>query len=106
MPWKRGNCSVEVELANVQGWIEDADPKLNGNGRPGLFETVSEWKGQIRLVTALVILFGALSSIGMLILGLLEYNRQVQQHMLIPPALGHHEEPQNATNEGVDSARP
>jgi len=37
MPWRRGNGSVEVELASVQTWIETNDPVLNGrNGDKGL----------------------------------------------------------------------
>lgn len=37
MPWVRGKGTVQVELANVQSWIETNDPVLNGkNGDPGM----------------------------------------------------------------------
>ena len=37
MPWKRGKGTVEVELANVQSYIETVDPILYGqNGNPGM----------------------------------------------------------------------
>ena len=40
MPWKRGTGSVEVELSNVQSWIEQTDRVLNGeNGEKGLIRT-------------------------------------------------------------------
>lgn len=37
MSWKRGNASLPVEIANIQSWIETADPDLYGqNGDPGV----------------------------------------------------------------------
>jgi len=37
MPWKRGNRDTDTELANVQSWVESADPILFGkNGDPGV----------------------------------------------------------------------
>lgn len=32
MSWERGKGSVEVELANVQSYIESIDPELRGDG--------------------------------------------------------------------------
>ena len=43
MSWVRGKGSVEVELANIQSWIERIDPILNGNGRPGLLTVISDY---------------------------------------------------------------
>jgi len=37
MPWKRGIADTDTELANVQSWVETADPILFGkNGDPGV----------------------------------------------------------------------
>ena len=37
MAWRRGNGSVDIELANTQSWIEGADTDLYGqNGDPGM----------------------------------------------------------------------
>lgn len=37
MPWKRGNKDTDTELANVQSWIEYADPIFFGkNGDVGM----------------------------------------------------------------------
>ena len=41
MPWERGEGSVEVELANIQSWVERIDVELNGkNGGDGV---IREW---------------------------------------------------------------
>jgi len=42
MSWKRGKGSVEVELANVQSYIEMVDPDLRGDGKgdPGVIQIV------------------------------------------------------------------
>lgn len=48
MSWKRGNGTVEVELSNVQSWIEAVDPDLNGqNGNPGIIRMVRENKAAL-----------------------------------------------------------
>lgn len=45
MSWKRGTGTVEVELSNVQSWIETVDPELCGqNGNPGIIRMVRETK--------------------------------------------------------------
>ena len=37
MPWKRGNRDADTELANLQSWVEMADPIFFGkNGDSGM----------------------------------------------------------------------
>lgn len=45
MSWRRGTGTVQVELSNVQSWIEATDPELNGqSGVPGIIRIVRETK--------------------------------------------------------------
>jgi len=56
MPWQRGEGSLEVELSNVQSWVEAIDPKLNGNGRKGLIEQF--WEDRAFIKGAMWVLMG------------------------------------------------
>ena len=76
MPWKRGTGSVEVELSNVQSWIEQTDRVLNGeNGEKGLiriFQTDKDKQAQrdedmMRLFKIIVWVFGPTSALGLLL---------------------------------------
>lgn len=43
MSWKRGKGTVEVELANLQSYVENIDPDLRGDGNdPGVIAIVRE----------------------------------------------------------------
>ena len=48
MAWRRGNKSVEVELANVQSWVEDRDEVLDE-----MIASYQQRKGNQRLLIIL-----------------------------------------------------
>ena len=59
MAYERGSGSVEVELARVQSWIEQADPDLYGrNGDDGVIREHRENRANLRMAVALCAIFG------------------------------------------------
>jgi hypothetical protein len=58
MPWKRGDDTVEVELANVQTWIESTDIELHGNGSKGMIRQFWEDRSYIKGAVAVLMFFG------------------------------------------------
>ena len=68
------NGSFDEQWGAVKSAVIDHHAVLHGNGREGILDSVVGWRAQMRLVILLVALFGTLSTVGLVILGVLEYN--------------------------------
>jgi hypothetical protein len=77
--------SFDEQWGMVKGAVRDHHASLYGNGQPGVVDFVSATKGQLRLLIILVTAFGVLCGTGMLVLGLLEYNRQSKSGLVENP---------------------
>lgn len=61
MAYERGQGTVEVELARVQSWVEQADPDLYGrNGDDGVIREHRDARANLKLAVILCGLFGGL----------------------------------------------
>lgn len=88
----------DEDFAVMRNLVGQHEATLHGNGQPGVVDFISGIKGQMRLLVLLVTISGVVSGIGLLVLGILEYNRQVEHNMIHPPAIFH-----SATSEPVVS---
>lgn len=73
----------------MRNLVGQHEATLHGNGQPGVVDFISGIKGQMRLLVLLVTISGVVSGIGLLVLGILEYNRQVEHNMIHPGAFFH-----------------
>jgi hypothetical protein len=56
MAYFRGSGSVEVELARVQSWVEDADPRIDAveKAQEKVQSDIDGWKGSQRVIIWLI----------------------------------------------------
>lgn len=79
--WDRAGGTVRTALVQH-------DHVLYGrNGDEGIVTMVFAYRAQLRLIVWLLGIFGPLCAVGMLIIAGLEYNRQVHQNLITPPAI-------------------
>lgn len=91
--------SFEEQWGTVKSAVREHDAILKGNGQEGLVSKVTGREAQIRLLMALVTIFGILTTGGMFVVGILEYNRQVHQNLISPQKIFGSLEPQQAHNQ-------
>lgn len=65
--------TFEEQWGIVKSAVKDHHVLLHGNGKEGLVQTVTGWQAQARLIVGLVVGFGSVSTIGLVVLGILEY---------------------------------
>jgi len=86
-------------MAVVKDKVQDHHSALYGNGKDGILDYVIGQRALMRTLVNLAIIFGTLFTLGLAIVALLEYNRQVKQNIIQPPAIFHSQsDPVNARN--------
>lgn len=78
---------VDATEAMLKDKVQEHHAAIYGNGKEGLMDWMAGLKGQFRLLLIFITLFGLLTAGGTLFVGILEYNRQVQQHLLHFPVM-------------------
>lgn len=95
--WPREE-DMESTMALVKDKVQDHHSALYGNGKDGILDYIVGQRALMRNLVTLALVFGTLFTAGLFVIAVLEYNRQVQQHLLQPPQIFHSQgqEPVNA----------
>lgn len=85
--------TFEEQWGAIKSSVRQHHKSLYGNGQPGVVDFVIGVKAQFRLILILVSVFGVLTAVPAMIITILEFNRQSQQHMLHLPHLFSEKDP-------------